>query len=272
MISIIYMGIEKLRSSEETEIRQRVLGLLAAGVLRLVERWYKFDLYDEASADNLREANELLKKGSIIIFVNHPSMKDPLIIPFLKKHLFSVGQVGIPIAEKYVTLNFDKPESFIIKPLTSLIRILGIKFLKTQQHGVNVRPIFEFLGRRRREGEEKTFNQMDEFLNSPTPGNIVGITPTGTRTDEIKGKFHSGLARLMENHPNIPVLPVAMKYKDGRVIVRVGEAFTLEEIKDSLPEVDVGKSLSLDEIEIKRITAYCEDVLLNLFNSNPLGK
>ncbi len=248
----------KHRDEVKEKLQQRALGLLATASLFVAEKFYTFDL-DEESKQRLREVNEELKQGSVIIYANHPSTKDVLVIPLLREHLSNVKKAGIPMAEKYTTPNWQKKGSFGISVFDKLMRVVGVRFLPTHQRGINVEPAFRFLRREKKADRgHRVMEAMFDFLSNGA-GNVVGITPTGTRTPEVEGKFRTGLARMMLGNQNVPVVPVAISYEGSRTIcLRVGESFSLTSVG-----FEAGDNKGKD---IKKVTRLCENRMLGLLN------
>jgi len=246
---------EGLRERSEVSKPKDMVGwLVALAMFQLIKLKYSFNI-DSGSVDNLMTINKLLEDKSVIIYTNHPAIKDSLIIPYLRLFLTSIKQIMVPMAEKYMIPNRRKKSSIPIWLMTKMAGKLGfVNFLPTHQKDIDVKPLF---GKEQsNQGQGHVLKPLNNSLSKP--GGVVGITPTGTRTGEIKGKFHRGLARLLIKHPDTPVGAVAIKHDpDGKINLHVGKPFTLDQIRGDLLE---GGN------EEERVTAYCEEILLELLD------
>jgi 1-acyl-sn-glycerol-3-phosphate acyltransferase len=158
---------------------------------------------------SVREEGKLPSSGPAIVVANHNSHLDTIVLMSL----------------------FPLKLSRLIRPVAAEDYFFKNKFLKWFAVRIlNVIPIFRI-----REGGVNPLDPVSQALNG---GSIVIYYPEGTRGQpEQIAKFKSGIARLAERHPDIPIVPVFM-HGLGKALPK-GESMLVPFICD----IAVGKAL-----------------------------
>ena len=133
---------------------------------------------------SVRQEGELPLHGPAIIVANHNSHLDTIVLMSL----------------------FPLKISKLIRPVAAEDYFFRNKYLKWFAVRIlNVIPIF------RTSNKESGLNPLDPVSEALREGSIVIYYPEGTRGEpERITKFKSGIARLAERHPDIPIVPIFM--------------------------------------------------------------
>jgi 1-acyl-sn-glycerol-3-phosphate acyltransferase len=160
---------------------------------------------------SVRQEGDLPLSGPAIIVANHNSHLDTIVLMSL----------------------FPLKLSNLIRPVAAEDYFFKNRFLKWFATRIlNVIPIFRTAHR------DSNVNPLDPVSEALNEGSIVIYYPEGTRGEpERIAKFKSGIARLAERHPDIPIIPVFM-HGLGKALPK-GETVLVPFICD----IVVGKSL-----------------------------
>jgi len=195
--------------------------------------------FSQESKKNIRELNERLKEGSVIMYANHTALVDFVVAALLAlSELTNAEMIFGPVASQYVepddTKRFSKNKviAFILKRIGPLgITLLPIDTATTPN--TNMTPE----KRRARRAKRARLRAVAKDALSK-PGSALGITPQGTRSKDEAGSMMEalpGVGSFDDPNQKIPItyLPFAMIYwryfHDNPALV-VGRVQTLDEL------------------------------------------
>lgn len=204
----------------------------------------------ESSLENIRTANELLENHSAVFYMNHVKYEDVMAIGLALKHLTNAKNLYGPAGLKH----FDKDRDRLSAEFYRYMRHLHIVFLPVLQ-------------KNDREGGRYTADEIALISNQlrvlseealSTPGNVLGITPEGTRyEDNILRNAYPGIGFYEQYHQPSETfyLPFALQYPPHTKnrTIHIGKPQFLPEILDltALPE---GDDLETQKKRAKQLT------------------
>lgn len=251
---------EKLRPTEPGGLFLAVRHKIGEVAWKLMEREYGENFLDAESLKNLAEANQFLKTGSIVFYVNHQVMLDaPIAISLVLKHLNNAKNLLGPAGMKHFDVKRDPIPAMILRAL----RIFHIYALPIVQHNDEMASNYQdsdklAMATILRELAEKALG---------APGNVYGIAPEGTRNKTgklLEGRYGIGRLRNLHQPDQVGYLPVAIIYPDSgqseSFQIKVGRMVLLPEIVYIDPE---------DE-EIAQTIAVTDALMHQLANLLPL--
>ena len=177
---------------------------------------------DDESMENLKLADEHLKSGSLIMFGNHPSMLEPMVLPvFFRKILSNLKEIAGPIAISHMEGFKGKVfRAFANKAkltLSSVIR--GKDIRKNEIHG---------------EYKTEVNNYTQEIIRKilAEAGNLVAMTPFGKRNEigEKELTVKSGFIRYGKDIYGAFYLPFAIEKRGMKLFLRIGKIKKLGDV------------------------------------------
>jgi len=207
----------------------------------VANRVYGYEVNDE-DKDNLNLARECLKDGSLVVYINHPSLADgPLAITYLLDNFGSYAKIiGGPESRKHSDFTREPRDALILR----LTAFLGIRMI----------PIVQHYDRGQYEREE-IFATLRKFVKGYrdilVPGGIFLIAPEGTRSpDGTLQEAQKGIGHLLKyKRSSIHFLPMAIIPEDTidrglnlgkKFNIRIGRPYSREEIE----EIEISEGFS----------------------------
>lgn len=215
--------------TEPTERFVKVRWYLSQVAWFLTEKLLSVEELTEESLANIQKANELLKDHSAVFYMNHVKYEDVMAVGLALKHLTNSKNLLGPAGLKH----FDKDRDRVSAEFYRFMRHLHVVFL----------PILQ---RSDRESNRYTPEEIALISNQlrvlseqalANPGNVLGITPEGTRhEDNILRPAFPGIGYYEQYHSPTETfyLPFALQYPphaDKRTI-HIGQPQFLPEILD----------------------------------------
>lgn len=166
---------------------------------------HNFEPLSEQSLQNLARANEHLKQGALVVYLNHTSTNDaPVAISLVLSHLTNARRFMGPAGMKHYDLSRDPKNAVLLRAL----RLLNIHAMPVVQHDD-----LEHYPPEKRERLLTNLKRKAQNLLSK-PGSIYGITPEGTRNRETGTLLRArpGIGKLQKYSHNLTYLPIAITY------------------------------------------------------------
>ncbi len=226
----------------------------AERIFKKVSETHNFEPLSAESLQNLAEANQLLAKEALIIYVNHTSTSDAAVaITLALSHLTNARHFMAPAGMKHYDLTRDPMNAILLRSL----RLLNIQVMPVVQHN----DLENYPPKKKERMIQQLKKKAQRFLNKPR--SIYGITPEGTRNKKtgelLEGR--PGLGKLEKHAPQtIKYLPIAIiyeKYSDKPQIV-VGKPETLGSVTNNLevtlPEEENARAKKITDILMYKLS------------------
>lgn len=201
---------EKLRPKEPSERFLKFREMIAEFAWAMMERKYSDGFLDQESRDNLAEANEFLKTGSLVLYPNHQRIIDtPIAISLALKNLSEAKNFLGPAGMKHFDINRDPVMAVLLRAL-KLLHVYAVPVVQHNEANAN-----QYQASDRVMMAAVLRKLAEEMLG--TPGNVYGIAPEGTRHESGKlaeGRFGFGRLRHLHQPDKVGYLPVAIIYPE----------------------------------------------------------
>lgn len=244
---------EKFRTTEPSQKFLRFRDRLASIVWSVLERLNHHEFLDEESKANLEAANEFLKTGALVVYVNHQRIVDaPIAISLALEHLPNATNYLGPAGMKHFDIKRDPGSALLLR----VLRVLHVYAVPVIQH--NDTRIAQYSP-----GAKATMAQILRELASEMlgqPGIVYGIAPEGTRNKSgrlSEGRFGLGRLRHLHQPDTVGYLPIAIVYLEKDVAenetqslqIKVGRMVFLNDLVDpsQLPEGDDSDTAKLGD-------------------------
>jgi 1-acyl-sn-glycerol-3-phosphate acyltransferase len=230
------MNFEKFKPQEPSQVFLTRRQKIADKFWGWLENKNGEPILDEESLKNLRQANELLKTASLVIYVNHQKIVDaPIAIGLAMEHLPNAQNFLGPAGMKHFDLTRNPVNGLLLRAL----KLLHVYTIPVVQHKK---------GEKERYGESQA-SEMAAALRELAQdilgqaGMVYGIAPEGTRKtkgvpdDElVQARYGFGALRELHEASRVGYLPVAIIYPEknsGQMLhIKVGPYVFWDEVID----------------------------------------
>lgn len=238
----------------ESGIRPTLKSRAAEFIYRHLNDRYNLEISDQ-SAQHLAEANRILARDAVVVYINHIYSRDAKIMIPLVLTLPNVRNVMGPVGMKHYDISRDPVSAVLFRSL----RLFGIHAAPVVQNG----DVYQY-GQEQKQGMIVNLKQhTSDLLNKA--GTLYGIAPEGTRNPAGQlQRANRGIGYLdsyMQPGHQLYYLPVGLVYPehDDHPRIVVAEPFTLT---DAVP---TGASFAANP---KEQAQQISDILMVILSQN----